>query len=353
MPSGGRRAYRVAMTVTSSPVHLGLFAHLADERGDLADVYERHLDLFAHAEHLGVEYAWVRQFHLGHPGDRVRPARGGGLPSPFVFLSALAQRTTRLRLGTSAVTLPLENPVRVAEDAAVLDALSGGRVELGLANGGQPSVAAALGVRQEVDRDARRRAYLDRVDRVRAALRGEALNDDGEHLAPLRPGLADRIWHATLTADSALDTGRRGEGVLIGTTQVVPGEVSAAAYHRGLATDAVPRLGLSTWVFPGADRESALRDAEEGLRRKWAWGGGFLPPAHTLAEIAASLNLHYGTAEQIAESISTHPAFAYTTHVHLQLDGLYAGLEEQKDALALIVAEVAPHLSRPTTAVAA
>lgn len=79
------------------------------------------------------ESVWIRQFHRRHPGPDGelgpdgRPV-AGGLPSPLLFLGWLAARTTRLRLGTSVVTLPLESPVRVAEDAAVLDAISGGRV---------------------------------------------------------------------------------------------------------------------------------------------------------------------------------------------------------------------------------
>ena len=60
-------------------------------------------------------------------------------------LAAGAERTRRIPLGTAVVTLPLEDPVRVAEDAAVLDALSGGRVELGVGSGADPAVFAAFG----------------------------------------------------------------------------------------------------------------------------------------------------------------------------------------------------------------
>ncbi len=323
------------------PLHIGLFAHLADHRGSIERTYLDHLDLFVHAESLGVDSAWVRQFHLARPDA----GRLGGLPSPFVFLGALASRTSRLRLGTAAITLPLEHELRVAEDAAVLDAVSGGRVELGLANGGQ-QVAAALGVARLDDREQSRRSYLRAVDRLTSALRGEPLTGDGEVLAPARPGLAGRIWHATLTERSAFETGQRGEGVLIGTTQVVPGEVSAAAYHRGLAAGATPRLGLSTWIFPGRSREDALRRAEPGLLEKWEWAKDFLPRADSPAQVAERLNLHYGTPDDIASSIASHPAFAYTTQVQLQLDGLYRDVEEQKDALELFTARVAPELAR-------
>lgn len=335
---------------TSSALPIGLFAHLAEHRGSVEQTYLDYLNLFEYSESVGVESAWVRQFHLARPDA----GRLGGLPSPFVFLGVLAARTTRLRLGTAAVTLPLEQVLRVAEDAAVLDALSGGRVELGLANGGQPQTAEAFGIRRVDDREGSRRAYLASVDRLVAALRGETLTVDGEVLAPSRPGLADRIWHATLTEESAFETGRRGEGVLIGTTQVVPGEVSAAAYHRGLREGAEPRLGLSTWIFPARDRDEALRRAEPGLVAKWEWAKDFLPRADSTAEIAQRLNLHYGSAADIAASIADHPAFPYTTQVQLQLDGLYRHVDEQKEALALFTGEVAPELARAArTAVAA
>jgi len=326
----------------SDSLRIGLFAHLADHRGAVEQTYLDYLDLFVHAESLGVDSAWVRQFHLAKPDA----GRLGGLPSPFVFLGALAARTRTLRLGTAAITLPLEQVLRVAEDAAVLDAISDGRLELGLANGGQPQTASAFGIPHIDDRSQSRKAYLEAVDRLTAALRGEPVTTDGEVLAPARPRIADRVWHATLTAQSAFETGQRGEGVLVGTTQVVPGEVSAEAYHRGLAEGATPRLGLSTWIFPGASREEALARAEEGLAAKWNWARDFLPKADSSAQIAERLNLHYGTADDIAASIARHPAFAYTTQLQLQLDGLYHSLEEQKDALELFTTEVAPALHR-------
>ncbi|MFT4211384.1 MAG: LLM class flavin-dependent oxidoreductase [Microbacterium sp.] len=333
--------------IVTTPLHVGLFAHIADEADELGAVYRDFLELFTVAERVGVEYAWVRQFHLRNPGNRNR----GGLPSPFVFLSHLAARTSRIRLGTAAVTLPLERPLRVAEDAAVLDLLSDGRVELGLANGGFPALAGALGASYVEDQSDRRAAYLAAVDAVADALRGRPLNEQGDLLAPASPELAGRIWQATLTERSAFEAGARGEGVLLGTTQVVPAEVSAAAYHRGLAEGATARVGVSTWIFPAADRATALRLAERGIRRKWEWAKGFLAPSTTLEEIAATLNIHYGSAGQIADSIARHPAFRYTTHLQLQVDGLYDSLAQREDAVALFVTEVAPALGwAPATA---
>ena len=89
-----------------APLTLAAYAIL-NEAGDQARNYHDALGLFAHAERLGVEGLWVRQFHLRRPGPGSQSAPAGGLPAPFVFLAWLAARTSRLRLGTAAVTLPL------------------------------------------------------------------------------------------------------------------------------------------------------------------------------------------------------------------------------------------------------
>ncbi len=70
----------------------------------------------------------------------------GGLPSPLVFLAHAAAHTQRIRLGTAIITLPMENPLRVAEDAAVLDLLAEGRLEVGFGSGGTPTSFLPFGL---------------------------------------------------------------------------------------------------------------------------------------------------------------------------------------------------------------
>jgi len=71
------------------------------------------------------------------------------------------------------VPLPLENVVRVAEDAAVLDTISGGRVELGVSNGGQPPIAAALGIALKQDKERKKTAYLRALGTLTRMLDGD------------------------------------------------------------------------------------------------------------------------------------------------------------------------------------
>ncbi len=118
-------------------MRLGFFTRLLD----LADAGERYrlaTEQIACAERNLFDTAWVAQHHFVE--------NEGGLPAPFVLLAHLAAHTKRIRLGTGIVTLPMENPVRVAEDDSVFDLLSGGRLELGLGSGGTPSAFASFGL---------------------------------------------------------------------------------------------------------------------------------------------------------------------------------------------------------------
>jgi natural product biosynthesis luciferase-like monooxygenase protein len=88
----------------------------------------RHLiDFMASSEALGFDAVWANEHHFH--------AYGGHIPSPPVFLAALAQRTKRVRLGTSIISLALHNPIEIAEQMAMVDLMSDGRVEFGIGRG--------------------------------------------------------------------------------------------------------------------------------------------------------------------------------------------------------------------------
>src|ERR1700694_4702309 len=118
---------------------LGLFTRLLPDRPGTpaAVLYSQAREQFLLAERLGYDVGWVAQHHFD--------VEEGGLPSPMVFLAWAAPQTQRIRLATAIITLALEDPVRVAGDAAVLDILVGGRLELGLGTGGADALVAAFG----------------------------------------------------------------------------------------------------------------------------------------------------------------------------------------------------------------
>ncbi len=92
-------------------------------------------------------------------------------PSPLVVLAAAAARTSRLRLGTTSYLLPIRNPFQAAEDVAVLDQVSNGRVILGLGRGFRPALFAAFGV----DPRTKRQRFSESLDLMRRAWAGEAI----------------------------------------------------------------------------------------------------------------------------------------------------------------------------------
>jgi hypothetical protein len=113
------RSTSEAGELVSTRVRLGFLTHL-HVGDDAADSYRIALELFETADALGYDSGWVAQHHFLNGGGR--------LPSSLTFLAAAAQRTRRIQLGTAIVILPLEDPIRLAEDAAVVDTLSGGRL---------------------------------------------------------------------------------------------------------------------------------------------------------------------------------------------------------------------------------
>lgn len=89
------------------------------------------------AEELGFHSVWISEHH---------GRESGYYPSPLVLLAGLATRTRSILLGTNVVLLPLYHPVRVAEDAGLVDVMSGGRLVLGLALGYRPEEFHLFGV---------------------------------------------------------------------------------------------------------------------------------------------------------------------------------------------------------------
>jgi alkanesulfonate monooxygenase SsuD/methylene tetrahydromethanopterin reductase-like flavin-dependent oxidoreductase (luciferase family) len=127
-------------------MRFGFFDQLP--RAEWQSESQRYQDILAQIELgdvLGFDTAWLGELHF--------IPNFSCLASPLMILAAAAQRTTRIRLGTAVTLLPLHNPVKMAEDAATLDVLSGGRLEFGVGRGAAPIYFAGYNVPIEESRE--------------------------------------------------------------------------------------------------------------------------------------------------------------------------------------------------------
>jgi alkanesulfonate monooxygenase SsuD/methylene tetrahydromethanopterin reductase-like flavin-dependent oxidoreductase (luciferase family) len=277
---------------------LGWFSRLLD-RVEAGERYRLALEQIVHAERHGLDTAWVAQHHFD--GDE------GGLPSPFVFLTQVAGRTSRIRLGTGIVTLPLDNPVRVAEDSAVLDLLCGGRLEVGVGSGGTPSSFAAFGL----DNAARGEIFANNLNILRTAWRGEPLGGGGNRLYPP----ATHLDGLMLSRTQPRPQGAEGASLADIQNPIID------AYLAALPAGVVPRIMGSRSVFVADDAAEARRLAEAGLRRFVARirGAGRHAPEESLEAMIARYDAHIGTPEQVAASLAADATLERATEVAVQV----------------------------------
>lgn len=108
-------------------------------------IHERVTNEVIEAEQLGFDSVWIAEHHFSN--------RYGILPDPFSYLSYLAAKTSRIKLGAAVMVVPLHHPLRIVENAAFVDILSKGRFQLGLGSGYRPYEYEGLGVDFESRRE--------------------------------------------------------------------------------------------------------------------------------------------------------------------------------------------------------
>lgn len=335
-------------TPAQTSKRLGFFTRLLDEVSP-TERYRLAVEQIVTAEKLGFDSAWVAQHHF-HESE-------GGLPSPLVFLAHVAAKTSRIRLGTGIITLPLEDALRVAEDAAVLDLLSGGRLEVGVGTGGTASSFTAFGLAS----DDRRRLFDKNLQVITEAWGGKELGSAENHLYPPASQLLDRLWQATFSAAGGERAGRAGDGVMLSRTQ--PRDESQAgasidqlqnpiidAYLQALPQGATPRILASRTLFVADDRAEALRLAEIGLRRIVPHfeklGHGF--ESHDVQSLIAATDAHVGTVDDVVESLSRDSSLHRATDISFQVHSIDPPHEYILRSLELTATEVVPQLGWTT-----
>ena len=210
-------------------VRFGVFDSLdLGDRDDPGTVLAERLDYAVTAESLGIDHYHVAEHH-GTPLSVC--------PSPNLFLAALSQRTSRIRLGALVNVLPAHDPLRLAEEVAVLDRLTGGRLDVGVGSGVSPYELAQFGVAAEQAKA----VYAEALEALTEAWRTGRLRHRGTLLRSYDATLSalpvqrpyPPLWYASSNTATAQWAGRHGVNFV-------------GRWNGGALTDAVERY-WSAW----------------------------------------------------------------------------------------------------------
>lgn len=253
-------------------MEFGIFDHLDRSGPDLATFYENRLRLIEEYDRLGF-HAWFVAEHHGTPL--------GMAPVPGVFLSAVAQRTRRLRFGSLVYVLPLHHPIRLIEEVCMLDQLSSGRFQLGIGRGISSHLENRLyGVAQE-EITAR---YQEGAAILLTGLRDGVVNHDGAvyhfsdvpfHVAPFQKPHPP-IWYGAGHPESCVWAAEHDVNIIsnapVATTRAITDRYRAEWARLG-RQEPLPFLGMNRHIVV-ADTDAEARAI---ARRAYAcWRESFL-----------------------------------------------------------------------------
>jgi len=294
---------------------IGLFDEADPRRG-----HESTLGVIELGERLGFDSAWVRHRHLQY-----------GISSPVAILAAASQRTSRIHLGTAVIPLGWENPLRLAEDLATVDILSGGRLNPGISVG-PPMHFDQVKEALYPDTAELEDFSYERVRRLLDFVRGEPATAAGgiegfevfsDRVQPQSEGLGRRLWYGGASLRSAQWAGEHGMNFL--TSSVVKAEESEdfakiqlshlRAFRAHHADGENARVSQGLVVIPTDSASSEQRAKYEEYAQKRL-------PRTTTPQGPARLMFApdlVGTSAQIAERLYAHAAFQEITEVAFAL----------------------------------
>jgi alkanesulfonate monooxygenase SsuD/methylene tetrahydromethanopterin reductase-like flavin-dependent oxidoreductase (luciferase family) len=292
---------------------IGLF-----DEADPRPGHEATLEIIQLGEQLGLDSAWVRHRHLQH-----------GISSPIAFLAAATQRTSRIQLGTAVIPLGWENPLRLAEDLATVDVLSGGRLNPGVSVGPPMHYDDVKDALYPDTQDVEDFSY-QRVHRLLAGVRGDAVSTfSGQEgieqfsprVQPHSPGLIDRMWYGGGSARSARWAGETGMNFL--TSNVVTAtetstdfdEIQLGLIRTYRQANPTGRVSHGFVVIPtdSATADQRTRYEEYAAARATRFGTPFGPRGLLFAKDIV------GTSDEIAEQLYGNAAFREVEEVAFAL----------------------------------
>jgi len=332
------------------------------------DVHARVTRQILRADELGYDYAWLAEHHFSN--------EYGIMPDVFVYAGYIAALTKRIKVGTAVVTLPLANPLRVAENAAFLDILSGGRFVLGLGSGYREYEFDGFGIDFAGRRDIQEEALpllMDLFLNKRVDHRGKHFRAKVDGAYEIFPHTLQQphppIFMASSTERSVKVAGRMGFGMLMSSFTPFAELARQTAIYRAALEETPSALrgnparghtDVTRFIYVAETDARAKQDSEAGLMRHFTHfasghtsgylgtvseGGGALRDYDGLTR---DIILHGSPATLIAK-IEELRAMTGISSVMLHYPPWY-GPEKTLASLELFATEVAPKFRPPQPA---
>jgi alkanesulfonate monooxygenase SsuD/methylene tetrahydromethanopterin reductase-like flavin-dependent oxidoreductase (luciferase family) len=337
----------------------GVFDHLDASGAPLARFYEDRLRLAEAYDRIGIHALHIAEHHATPLGMS---------PSPSVFLSAVAQRTRRLRFGPLVYTLALYHPLRLADEICMLDQMSGGRLELGVGRGVSPIEIELFGF----DPEKSQAMYIEAYQVILKAMQEKLLNFEGayyrfkdvpNHLEPLqRPH--PPIWYGLSNPESAAFAAENRFNVVSNaapkSVRVLTDRYRAAWEQKGNDPRAIPFMGMARHVVIADTEAEAMTLARRAYARWWEgfiylWRRrGMTPPFTTYTEdfdaVLANGQAIVGTPGTVRETIASQASDAGLNYFLLRFAFGDLSYEESMRSVTLFADRVQPSLqSAPQT----
>jgi len=248
----------------------GVFDHMDRSGADLGQLYQNRLTLTEAYDRAGF-YAYHVAEHHGTPL--------GLSPSPSVFLSAVAQRTGRLRFGPMVYVLSTYHPLRILEEICMLDQLSGGRLEVGIGRGISPVELGFYGIKDETEAKHR---YEETLSLLLEGGSGGPITHGGEYFSvegfPMELELVQKpfppLWYGVArpaTADWAAERGINcvGNGPA-GAVRKITDQYRAAWQRLDRDPQDLPLLGMSRHIVVTDSDTEAYEEARAAYAQWFA-----------------------------------------------------------------------------------
>ncbi len=338
------------MSQTTVKLRFGLwyaFRNPPQWRRAYQDIYAEVLEQIVWAEEIGYDDVWLTEHHF---------AEDGHAPSPLIQAAAIAVKTKRMRIGTGVLLLPLYHPVRVAEDCATIDILSGGRFELGVGVGYRVEEFAGLGI-PRAQRGGRTNEGLEIIRRL---WEGETVTYAGKYFqidkARLTPEPVQKprppIWVGGFSPAAVKRAARLGDGY-IGTGDMKTHYRQYVAELRTLGKDAAnPNLaGGHFWLIVANDPEKSWREIaphvlyQINLYAEWLEKAGqqLFPRLPDEAALKASGILNIVTPEAAVQMIQEYVAEVPIQRFYTWTIPPGYPVKKMNEHLGLFATKVMPH----------